>query len=51
MKQMLHNEKRMLHLAANRGFRMLDLPVLIRPFVFFRHAVLRGSLGNAVVHV
>ena len=51
MKQTLHDQKRMLHLTANRGFRMLDRPVPIRPFVFFRHAVLPGSLGNAVVNV
>ena len=50
MKQTLHNEKRMLHLAANRSFRMLDLPFPIHSFVCFCHAVLRGSFGNAVVH-
>ena len=51
MKHPLHNEKRMLHLAASRGFRVLDLPFPIRSFVCFCHAVLRRSLGNAVVHV
>ena len=50
MKYPLYNQEWMLHLAANRGFRVLDLPFPIRPFVFFRHAVLRGSFGNAVVH-
>lgn len=51
MKQPLYNQEWMLHLAANRSFRMLDLPFPIHPFVFFRHTILRGSLGNAVVHV
>ena len=50
LEQTLHDEKRMLHLAANRGFRVLDLPFPIRSFVCFCHAVLRGSLGNAVLH-
>ena len=51
MEHPLHNEKRMLHLAANRGFRVLDLSGPIRFPAFFRHAVLRGSFGNAIVHV
>lgn len=50
MKQPLYNQEWMLHLAANRSFRMLDLPFSIRSFVCFCHAVLRGSFGNAVGH-
>jgi len=50
MKQPLYNQEWMLHLAANRSFRMLDLPFPIRSFVCFCHAVLRGPFGNAVVH-
>ena len=51
LEQPLHNEERMLHLAADGSFLVLDLSVPIHSFVFFRHAVLRESLGNAVVHV
>ena len=50
MKQPLYNQEWMLHLAANRSFRMHDLPFPMRSFVCFCHAVLRGSFDNAVVH-
>ena len=43
MEHPLHDRKRMLHFAANRGFRMLGLPFPLRSFVCFRHAVLRGT--------